>query len=484
MFYKKSIVARWLVNVMAIVFLLLMTLLLTLSLLVQGYFYNGIQSSINASSMQMMNLFDSYRKSSASEFISGARSYVETLPDKERMEVMVLNSRGVVVTTSTGFAPDNTEAMPDYENALRDENGHGLWTGRLSTGERVMAVTRLMISNSGTTLGGIRYVVSLEKANRQVTTIILFILGGCLLVLLLISLSGLFFVKSIVRPVKQIGDTARQIAQGDFNARVEKVNDDELGQLCDTINEMATELNASEKMKNDFISSISHELRTPLTAIKGWSETMQGEGIDKKTYDKGLAVISREAGRLSGMVEELLDFSRMQSGRITLIMGKIDILAEVGEAVYMFSEKAKAEGKYLLYSEPEMISPVIGDVDRLRQVFINIIDNALKYTSEGGTVEVEVNEEDGFVHVVISDNGCGIPPEHLPHVKEKFYKANHTVRGSGIGLALANEIVEMHKGKLEIESHENIGTAVTITLPLARSEEQEQAKEGEKEPNE
>ena len=113
-----------------------------------------------------------------------------------------------------------------------------------------------------------------------------------------------------------------------------------------------------------------------------------------------------------------------------------------------------------------MLSPVLGDVNRLRQVFVNIIDNALKYTAEGGTISVAAAEADGVIRVVISDNGCGIPAEHLPNVKKKFYKANQTIRGSGIGLALADEIMRLHSGSLELESHENVGTAVTITIPV------------------
>ena len=188
--------------------------------------------------------------------------------------------------------------------------------------------------------------------------------------------------------------------------------------------------------------------------------------MDPGTYDKGMNVIIRESERLSGLVEELLDFSRMQNGRMTLMMEKIDLLAELGEAVYMFTDRAAAEHKYLLYEEPTMLSPVLGDVNRLRQVFVNIIDNALKYTGEGGTVEITAKEQEGYIRVVISDNGCGIPAEHLPNVKKKFYKANQTVRGSGIGLALADEIMKLHGGQLDIESQENVGTAVTITIPV------------------
>ena len=165
-------------------------------------------------------------------------------------------------------------------------------------------------------------------------------------------------------------------------------------------------------MKNDFISSVSHELRTPLTAIKGWAETMQMQAgeIDRQTFDRGMGVIIRESERLSGIVEELLDFSRMQSGRMSLMMDRIDILAELGEAVYMFSDRAAAEHKFLLYEEPAMLSPVLGDINRLRQVFVNIIDNALKYTEEGGTVNVSAVESDGYIRVIIADDAAAFRP--------------------------------------------------------------------------
>ena len=243
-------------------------------------------------------------------------------------------------------------------------------------------------------------------------------------------------MRSIVKPVREIGDTAKRIAQGDFNARIGKFYDDEIGELCDTINYMAGELGNAEKMKNDFISSVSHELRTPLTAIKGWAETMQmGGSCDAKTMEKGLKIIVNESERLSGIVEELLDFSRIQNNRMVLKMDKIDILAEIDEAIYMLRERALSENKHLIYEEPEILPAVLGDKNRLRQVFINIIDNALKYTPEGGIINIEVSQVEENIVIKISDNGCGIPARHLSKVKEKFYKANQTQRGSGISIS-------------------------------------------------
>ena len=242
-------------------------------------------------------------------------------------------------------------------------------------------------------------------------------------------------------------------------------NNDEIGDLACAFNDMADELENSEQIKNDFISSVSHELRTPLTAIKGWSETLS-DGYDPETFDKGMRVISSETARLEQMVEELLDFSRIQSGRLSLQKANTDILAELEDALLIYGEKARREGITISYAEPEFICVVYGDKNRLRQVFINIIDNAIKYTDAGGSIEIRAEMTDSTISITVSDTGCGIAQSDLPKVKAKFYKANSTRRGSGIGLAVADEIVAMHGGSLDIESEQGVGTAVTITLPL------------------
>ena len=463
---RDGIARRWIFNSLGIILIVLITLIITLSFVVQGYVYNMIRSTVYGRAGELNTLFPSYMEMTPQEFGVTARAYAENSSSKEMMETMVINFSGKVIVTSTGFPPDENQPMPDYQQALSSDDDQGEWIGSLLSGEKVMAVTRVIRSDKGNYLGAIRYVVSLEEADRQIASIIGALLLAGFLIIMFVIVSGSYFIKSIVVPIQQIGATARQIAQGDFNARIENSSEDEIGQLCRTINDMAVELGAADRMKNDFISSVSHELRTPLTAIKGWAETMQEMGAsDPETFNKGMGVIIRESERLSGIVEELLDFSRMQSGRMTLMMDKIDILAELGEAVYMFTDRAVSEGKTLLYDEPAMLSPVLGDINRLRQVFVNIIDNALKYTDTGGTISVSAGEADGYIRVVISDNGCGIPAEHMPNIKKKFYKANQTIRGSGIGLALADEIMALHSGSLDIESHEGIGTAVTITIP-------------------
>ena len=464
--FTKGISRRWFLNTIGIVFVILVIFIVSLSFMVQTSVYNGIELAITGRVDELLNwLSASSGGYMTSEFTAITRDYIENyFQDKDKMEIMALSRTGQILITSTGFEPDQQQAMPDYDMALQSEDSTGNWVGSLNTGEKVMAITRAVRDENGSLVGSIRYMVSLERADQQTFLVIIILVLAGAFIMLLLTFTGIYFIRSILVPVKQISASAKQIAQGDFDVRIEKGKDDELGQLCDAVNDMAGELGAAERMKNDFISSVSHELRTPLTAIKGWAETLR-VGADPVTAEKGMTVIIRESERLSGLVEELLDFSRLQSGRMRLSAARLDILAELDEAVYLFTDRARTEHKDLTYEENTSLSPVYGDRDRLRQVFVNIIDNALKYTESGGSITVSSREEDGFVQVTVSDTGCGIPPEHLPNVKKKFYKANQLVRGSGIGLAVAVEIAAMHGGSLHIESQVGVGTVVTVSLP-------------------
>ncbi|MBR6702898.1 MAG: HAMP domain-containing histidine kinase, partial [Clostridia bacterium] len=209
-------------------------------------------------------------------------------------------------------------------------------------------------------------------------------------------------------------------------------------------------------------------LRTPLTAIRGWGETLQQIGdSDPAMTKRGMDIIISEATRLNEMVEELLDFSRMSSGRMKLNREKIDFLAELDEVVFSFKERSIREGIEINYNVPTFPAPGTGDPARIKQVFINVLDNAMKYTEQGGKIGVSAEmPSPSELIVTVTDTGCGIAPEDLPHIKEKFYKANNTVRGSGIGLAVCDEIMNLHEGRLDIDSVYGSGTTVKLTFPL------------------
>ena len=309
--------------------------------------------------------------------------------------------------------------MPDYEAALSSSTRDAYSYDTLN-GESVLAYTLLAPSVDDSNVSALRYVVSLTAVKRQIYMLIAAagVVGAA--IIFFVILSNSYFINSVINPIDEVRKIALQISKGDFSTHLKKTSDDEIGELCDAINAMALELQENEKMKNDFISSVSHELRTPLTAIKGWAETLMDDSVDRETTKKGIGVIIKESDRLSGMVEELLDFSRLQSGRLKLSLTKIDLVAELSDAVLMFTERARQEGIALNYDEPMDILPIMGDSNRLRQVFVNILDNALKYSDAGDSVTVTVQHSENNAIIQIRDTGIGIASEDLPKVKTRF----------------------------------------------------------------
>lgn len=463
---KKSITKRWIFNNFGVVLLVLIVIEMAFVYAIQNYYYSSAKQYLVSKLNAVTSVLSIYSQDSAANFSAEMRNMLETFNEKDKIELMAVNSKGKVVLTSSGFSPDVSIAMPDYEEAAA--GGEGYYVGRLPSGEKIMAVS-MAISSINSEYSSVRMVTSLTEIDEAVRNYIVTATLIGLAILFIIIITGVYFAGSIVKPIRQISGIARKFAKGDFSVRIQTNSDDEIGELCTAINHMADELSTAEAMKNEFISSVSHELRTPLTAIKGWAETLMIDGGNSPdTMKKGVGVIVNETERLSQMVEELLDFSRMQNGRFTLRKANMDILAELGDAVLIYSDKARRENIRVIYNEPEMLPFVYGDKNRLRQVFINIIDNAIKYSSSGDTVTINAEEtENGNIRISVADTGCGIKKSDLPKVKTKFYKANHTRRGSGIGLAVADEIIAMHGGSIDLKSREGAGTTVIITIPAA-----------------
>ena len=271
--------------------------------------------------------------------------------------------------------------------------------------------------------------------------------------------TGLVDPEVIVKPVEgQIDDLMEEIRQR--AGRKERV-------LVTTLTKkMAEDLTKTERMKNEFISSVSHELRTPLTSIKGWVETIANiRDPDDENYRKGITIIRSETDRLYDMVEELLDFSRLQNG-IKLNCEVLDFVAEATDAALFVEARIRQEGLHLVYDEPPDPYPVWADPARLRQVFVNVFDNAIKYSPPEGTIFFTLTRTATTVTASIRDQGRGIAPDDLQNVKMKFFKAKNAVRGSGIGLAVVDEITKALGGTADITSTLGQGTTVTITLPI------------------
>ena len=455
---RSSITKRWLLNSFGIIVVIMVAMVIVVSAAMHSFYYNSASQYIRTRAAAVSARLESAAADAGSDFNARLYELVQDFEYRDRIELMAIDSEGTVFLTSSGFVPQDT-TMPDL--AMARENGKsGSFTGRWE-GQKIMAVT-VLSSLSGEDLLGLRYVVSMQAIDRQLTLITVFASLVALAILLFVLYTSSYFMNSIIAPVGEVSRTARQIAQGDFDVRLDTHNDDE-------INNMAEELSNAEQVKNDFISSVSHELRTPLTAIRGWGETLlSDDDLDPETRRKGMQVIMGETERLSQMVEELLDFSRIQGGRMVLTRENVDLAAELSDVVLMYTERARRENKTLLYEEPEGVIIVYADRNRLRQVFINILDNAIKYSDGGDTVAVTLTTISGSAVISVADTGIGIAPEELPRVKDRFYKGKSSRRGSGIGLAVADEIINMHGGSLKLTSRKGEGTTVTITLPLAR----------------
>ena len=338
-----------------------------------------------------------------------------------------------------------------------------------ATGERILAVSSPIIYRSGEVVGVLRFLTSTRLLERQILRVGLY----CLLVLAAVTavmlLSSNYYLSTILTPVEQITQKAKRIAGGTYGIQIEVKNHDEIGELAQAINDLSAQISQNEKMQTEFISSLSHELRTPLTAITGWSETLLGsDALDCET-SRGMKIILREAKRLTEMVVDLLDFTKMQDGRMTLTIDPTDIRGEFEDTVYMYGSRLAQEGIALeLVENDEDIPEIPCDGKRMRQVFLNLLDNAAKHGGDGKRIEASIHFDGRDVLVYIRDFGQGIPEDELSLVKKKFYRGSSKTRGTGIGLAVCDEIVQMHGGELTLENAPGGGVLVTVSLPAAQ----------------
>ena len=456
---------RWMVNSISVVLFIVLLAVAAFSAAMGSYYYSTLSESLKQKAENAISSFDYYR--TEAEYYDNARAVVAGEPNSDKLEVEYLDADGQIRFSSSDLTAFRSPGTPDIAEAISMKRTK-VWIGAdPSTGEHIMAASSpLMID--GEVVGVMRYVTSLNKVDKQIIIIVAIALGIGLGILGMVYFSNLYFIRSIVDPVAGITETAKRIAAGSYGVQIEKLYDDEIGALTDAINDMSLKINQSEKMKNEFISSVSHELRTPLTAINGWAETiMNGEVRDAGDVKKGMGIIVSEARRLTNMVEELLEFSRIQDGRFTLSVEPMDIKAELEDAVYTYREFFRREGIELNHFDcDEEFPPIAGDPERLRQVFCNLLDNAAKHGGSGKRIDTAIARDEDQVVITIRDYGPGIPAEELPHVKYKFYKGSSKARGSGIGLAVCDEIITRHEGTLDIDNAEGGGCIVTIHLPI------------------
>ena len=452
---------------MILVIALVVSFVVIFSVSFSVYCYSNLRVALREKAKTTTDFFANYISQSYNEYYQSCIRFAQTFEEKNTLELQFISTSGKIVASSYGQWAGEAPKTADVAEAIATREMADFQGRNPSTGERIMAVSSPMLYVNGEVIGVLRYVTSLKNVDRQIAMAVgLAVLVGVLFIAFVLY-SSRFFIRSILAPVSEITATAKRIAAGSYGAKIQKHLDDEIGELAETINDMSAKIAQSEKMQAEFISSVSHELRTPLTAITGWGETiLSGDHIDPVETRRGMVIILREARRLTSMVEELLEFTRMQDGRFTLNMEDADLRAEFEDTVFMYGSRLQQEGIELEYEESDEEIPEIPcDVSRMRQVFLNILDNAAKHGGEGKKITASIHHESGQVVVRIRDFGPGIPEDELPHVKMKFYKGSSKARGNGIGLAVCEEIVTMHGGSLTVENAPGGGTLVTISLP-------------------
>ena len=458
---------RWIVSSILPVITIMVLIAALVSIALGSNYYANARSALEAKATAGTDYFNTYAMTSYDEYFRSATLYANSFEDSASIELQFLDRNGHVEVSTRSLMTGSKPGTKDIIDALTSGRVSSFRGVDPATGEKIIAASGLLKFN-GRVVGVMRFVTATRNLDSQVLLTVLIILAIMAAVIFVIVISSLLLINNVVAPVSAVSEAAKQISGGSYGYQITNRYADEMGELVDNINDMSLKIGENEKLQSEFISSVSHELRTPLTAINGWGETLLADdGSDPEALRRGLNIIVKESGRLTNMVEELLDFSKMADGRFTLHLEQMDLQAEFEDAVYTYREVFKQQGITLDYhSDGVYDEPITADPERLKQVFCNVLDNAAKHGGAGKRIETRLVRRGSHYIITIRDYGPGIPADDLPHVKEKFYKGGSKARGSGIGLAVCDEIIRLHNGTLAIGNAKGGGCIVTIRLPI------------------
>jgi len=458
---------RWIVSSILPVITILVLIAALVSIALGSNYYANARSALEAKATAGTDYFNTYAMTSYDEYFRSATLYANSFEDSASIELQFLDRNGHVEVSTRSLMTGSKPGTKDIIDALTSGRVSSFRGVDPATGEKIIAASGLLKFN-GRVVGVMRFVTATRNLDSQVLLTVLIILAIMAAVIFVIVISSLLLINNVVAPVSAVSEAAKQISGGSYGYQIPNRYADEMGELVDNINDMSLKIGENEKLQSEFISSVSHELRTPLTAINGWGETLLADdGSDPEALRRGLNIIVKESGRLTNMVEELLDFSKMADGRFALHLEQMDLQAEFEDSVYTYREVFKQQGITLDYhSDGVYDEPITADPERLKQVFCNVLDNAAKHGGAGKRIETRLVRRGSHYIITIRDYGPGIPADDLPHVKEKFYKGGSKARGSGIGLAVCDEIIRLHNGTLAIGNAKGGGCIVTIRLPI------------------
>lgn len=464
---RRSIKSRLIRSFMLVIIITVVILEIVLTNSIREYYYKSVEDILTSQIEYSTDFYSRYFSSFNIEDI--VADDIDLFWRYTDAQVQILSLDGELLMDSLGTGVDDEIDTSDILKAKDGEKG--IWIGNVDYADHSVMAVSLPLENQDETIGIIRFITSLEEVNNVINRITLLLIIMGVAVIVISGIVSWALANSIVKPLVELTNVAEKFADGEYRVKSELELDDEIGRLSDTLNYMAEEIVKREQIKNDFISSVSHELRTPLTSIKGWAVTLRSMNLNEdEVLDDGLDIIENESDRLSGMVEDLLDFSRFVSGRIKLEKEVFSLQDTLDMLAIQYTPRANNNDITFSLDVAEDIDKVVADENRIKQVLINLLDNSIKFTPEEGFVKLSAYTRGENIILEVEDNGVGISEEDLPNVKERFYRGENKNATSGIGLSICDEIMKLHDGSLEIQSKVNEGTIVKAILPMEEEE--------------
>lgn len=467
-------------------FILIMLLLILLLMSVVGVFLiRGVQNFYTDSFYdQMRTVFSDENMASALRESAGGPDAVKRMEsvveaysgllgiDAGSRNYYILDgTTGKTLATSALDGGGSIDMTPNILTALSGREGSDG-----SPNGRYMDVAVPVSGDDGS------YIIYIRDNKHTVQTLnnelIKIILEALAIGIVVSAALSIILSRTMLQPIQSMTRAAEKMAGGDFSAKIDVQSDDEIGILSDTFNDMAgrleqnlEDLKMSEQMRREFVANVSHELRTPITSIKSYAETLaENDDIPPEMRADFLRVIQNESTRMTKIVQDLLELSRFDSGKTKFEFERFNLEQSVRDVCAALAPSAK-EHNHTINLELEWLLPeIVGDSSRIEQVLMNLISNAIKYTPDGGTIDVSSGHSGDEVWVRIQDSGVGIPKEDLDRVFDRFYRVDKARSresgGTGLGLSIAQEIVSRHGGRIELESEPGKGTTATVVLKI------------------
>jgi signal transduction histidine kinase len=455
-------------SILIIVLIILLPLGFVTQQIFSGFYYSKVQN-------QLMDLSKRYAESISSLENKEIFHMFETLATMTDQEIVIVDSNGQVLANSglPSFEENRKITMEPFllgkdENIPRYE-----YYDRLLN-ERFIYIGRPIFDRNEKYIGSIYVFSSIEPITQSLKVIKnLLILAGIGSILLA---SGLIYIvsKRLSRPLLDMVSVTRGMAKGELNSRVGITTGDEIGTLGRSINDLAIELESYRTNRQEFFASVSHELRTPLAYVDGFAKVLK-EGLyeSEEEKDKYLSIIKQEATRMTKLVNDLFELSKMEEGHFHLHLEEIDLIEVIENSLEKTRLKAKEKGLLLSVDSSISIPSILADGLRVEQVLINLVENAIRYTEEG-YIKIKLFSEESKVVIEIEDTGIGIPENEIPFLFDRFYRVEKSrsrqYGGTGLGLSIVKHLVSLQNGSINVQSKVGKGTKVRIEFPIYKEE--------------